>query len=233
MTNGTLIIDAGALMPPRYPRMIDYARSIDVDPGALLTVLLGIRPYAPDVVPSPVPDPNSVRRRCDRGEASWAQALEEMTASFPLMCGKGWDARGYGQFLASGPGPALRRDATGLVLDALAAGHGVVIVATGPAEFSAATTQLLPEGPRIVFSHDLGVARPEPGVWPAAAEAAQVPGGPGSWCIVADAWESVDALEHSDLASVACWDATDSDSWIAQVRDRWAVPFRAGLGKRS
>lgn len=224
VTDGALLLDAGALMPPRYPRMIDYANSIDVDPGVLLTVLLGVRPYSPDDVPAPEPDPNSLRRQCDRGEATWAQALGEMTSLFPLMCGREWDAQGYGHFLASGPGPALRLDACGVVLDAVAAGIDVVIVVTGPAEFAAGMTRVLPEGARIVFSHALGAARPDPRVWVAAAEAAHVTASQGTWCIVTDTWDSHDALGRSDLAPVARWDATADDMWMRQVREQLGLP---------
>ncbi len=225
MTDGTLLIDAGALMPPRYPRMIDYAHSIDVDPGAMLSVLLGVRPYAPDDVPAPEPNPDSLRRKCERGEATWASALEEMTSNFRLMCGKEWDAQGYGNFLSSGPGPALRLDASGVVLDAMAAGIDVVIVVTGPAEFAAGMTRVLPDGAHIVFSHALGVARPDPRVWLAAADAAHATASQDSWCIVTDAWESHDALGRSDLAHVARWDATADDTWIRQVREHWGLPL--------
>lgn len=224
MSHHTLLIDAGALMPPRYPRMIDYARSINVEPGVLLTVLLGVRPYSPDVLPSPAPDPHSVRRQSDRGAATWAQALDEMTSDFPRLCGKKWDAQGYGRFLASGPGPALMLDATRVVLNALSAGHNVVLVVTGPAEFAPAMAQLLPSGVRPVFTHALGVARPDPRVWIEAAKAANVTGSPDSWCIVADAWESFNALKGSDLTGVSRWDATADDSWVEQVRKRLSLP---------
>jgi len=220
VTDSTLLIDAGALMPPRYPRMIAYARSIGVDPGALLTVLLGVRPYPPEVLTAPVPDRDSLRQQCDRGEATWAQALEEMTTLFPHMCGKEWDPQGYGEFLASGPGAALRIDATRVVLDTVSAGREVVVIVTGPAEFAAGMTRVLPSGAHLVFTHNLGLARPDPRVWAAAAEAAHVAADPDSWCIVADAWESVNALEHSDLSRVERWDATADDAWIQPVRQR-------------
>ena len=147
-----------------------------------------------------------------------------MTSDFPRLCGKKWDAQGYGRFLASGPGPALMLDATRVVLNALSAGHNVVLVVTGPAEFAPAMAQLLPSGVRPVFTHALGVARPDPRVWIEAAKAANVTGSPDSWCIVADAWESFNALKGSDLTGVSRWDATADDSWVEQVRKRLSLP---------
>jgi len=227
VTARALLLDVGVLLPPRYPRMIEYARSIDVDPGALLTVLLGVRPYDPDTLPAPLPDPESARRRCDRGEATWAQALEEIAADFPRLCGKPWDAAGYGRFLASGPGLAVRLDAARVVRDAARSGCDVVVIATGPAEFAAGMPVLVPDGARLVFTHELGVARPDPAIWAASADAAGIATGPESWCIVADTWESVDALRGTvsgQPGGTAYWDATANDSWVADVRDRLGLP---------
>lgn len=226
MTDAALLLDAGVLLAPRYPRIIEYARSIDVDPGTLLTVLLGIRPYGPDVLPAPVPDPASVRRRCDRGEATWAQALEEIDVVFPRLCGKEWDAAGYGRFLSSGHGFAVRLDAARVVQDAVSSGCEVLVIATGPKEFAAGMAGLIPEGAHVAFTHELGVARPDPTTWFMAAQAAGLATSPDRWCIVADAWESIDALERSTHPGVDSWDAAASDAWLEGVRARLDLPAR-------
>lgn len=227
MTDRALLLDIGVLLPPRFPRMVEYARSIDVDPGALLTVLLGVRPYDPGTLPAPLPDPGSARRRCDRGEATWAQALEEIATDFPRLCGKPWDVAGYGRFLASGPGLAVRLDAARVVRDAARSGCNVVVIATGPAEFATGMPVLVPDGVRLVFTHELGVARPDPAIWAAAADAAGLTTGPESWCIVADTWESIDALHKTVSGSpdgATYWDGTANDSWVADIRDRLGLP---------
>jgi hypothetical protein len=228
-----LLIDLGALLPPRYSRLVDFARELDVDPGVLVTLLVGIRPFPPEHIPAPVPDPASARVRCDSGRATWAQALIEIERGFAAAFGREWDVDRYAAHLAKGPGASMRLAPTRAINAIVAAGHPVVAVATGPREFGTAMEGLAPSGVRVVHSWALGIARPDPAVWSAAARAANLPDNPQSLHIVVDAWESGHRLRGAGLTAAGIWDAWAGDAWIDDVTERFAVDRgpRASMGR--
>ena len=204
-------------MSSRYPRLVEYADAIDVDPGWLVTLLTGVRPFPPDVLPAPRSDPESARVRCDRGAASWAQATAEIEREFLRYAGRPWDTAGYARFLSAGPGPSLRLRPARALLALAQAGCSVVVIATAPREFSSAMNGLALPGTSLVHTADLRLARPDPKVWMAAAAAAGVSVGPSKLRIVADAWESVALIESSGMEFARVWLGDDDDEWVEEL----------------
>jgi len=177
----SLVVDLGCLLPRRHTRVAQYARTIGVDPDLLVALLTGsgaeaasqrlaelaetgrVNPDAPLTFTKAM----GQRHVANRGGSDWPEVMEAISAAFAAMFDRSWDGRQYQRFLydTGGVDLDLRRSQA---IVRLARRLPVVVLATVPLTFAAATASLLQLPQPMQMSCHVGAAPPDPDSWRAA-----------------------------------------------------------------